>query len=79
MSDLTVFAINLIRNEVRSMSYAAQVLHAYKVITAIVSTQPGRTAFIASRGLAVLAGLVIRQQFQVSSNNCVLLCKTPFL
>ena len=37
---------------------------AYKVMTAIVSTEVGREAFIASRGMNVLSQLNMRQRFQ---------------
>ena len=37
---------------------------AYKILTAIVSSQEGREAFIASRGMMVLSSLNIRQSFQ---------------
>ena len=37
---------------------------AYKILTAIVASQEGREAFIASRGMMVLSSLNIRQNFQ---------------
>ena len=37
---------------------------AYKILTAIVCSQEGREAFIASRGMMVLSNLNIRQSFQ---------------
>ena len=37
---------------------------AYKILTAIVASQEGREAFIASRGMMVLSSLNIRQSFQ---------------
>jgi len=37
---------------------------AYKILTAIVCSQEGREAFIASRGMMVLSSLNIRQSFQ---------------